>query len=138
MREALADWLQAAGYGVRTAAERQCGLAAVTAAPPALVVTDIHMPGMNGRHGDLGTETAPPPGCHHCDIGSVQFRHGLDARLPSRSARLGRWPSRSSAPSCCVPWRSSSGARPLAGDAAGDNCREQPLSHHPGKLPSTP
>src|SRR5260370_15868338 len=48
MREALADWRQAAGYGVRTAAEGSAGLAAVTAAPPALVVTDIHMPGKNG------------------------------------------------------------------------------------------
>jgi CheY-like chemotaxis protein len=48
MREALADWLQAAGYGVRTAADGSAGLAAVKAAPPALVVTDIHMPGING------------------------------------------------------------------------------------------
>ena len=48
MREALADWLQAAGYGVRTAADGSTGLAAVTFAPPAVVITDIHMPGMNG------------------------------------------------------------------------------------------
>jgi CheY-like chemotaxis protein len=48
MREALADWLQAAGYGVRTAADGNAGLAAVTLAPPALVVTDIRMPGVNG------------------------------------------------------------------------------------------
>jgi CheY-like chemotaxis protein len=48
MREALADWLQAAGYGVRRAADGSAGLAAVTSAPPALVITDIHIPGMNG------------------------------------------------------------------------------------------
>jgi CheY-like chemotaxis protein len=48
MREALADWLQAAGYGVRTAADGSAGLAAATLAPPALVVTDIRMPGLNG------------------------------------------------------------------------------------------
>jgi two-component system response regulator FlrC len=48
MREALADWLQAAGYGVRTAADGSAGLAAVKLAPPALVITDIHMPGVNG------------------------------------------------------------------------------------------
>jgi CheY-like chemotaxis protein len=48
MREALADWLQAAGYGVRTAGDGSAGLAAVKSAPPALVVTDIHMPGTNG------------------------------------------------------------------------------------------
>ena len=48
MREALADWLQAAGYGVRTATDGSAGLAAVKFAPPRLVITDIHMPGTNG------------------------------------------------------------------------------------------
>ena len=48
MREALADWLQAAGYGVRTVPDGSAGLAAVTAAPPRLVITDIHMPDTNG------------------------------------------------------------------------------------------
>lgn len=48
MREALADWLQAAGYGVRKAADGSAGLAAVKLAAPALVVTDIHMPGTSG------------------------------------------------------------------------------------------
>jgi two-component system response regulator AtoC len=48
LREALAEWLQAAGYGVRTAKDGTAGLAAVKLAAPALVVTDIHMPGMSG------------------------------------------------------------------------------------------
>ena len=48
MREALADWLHAAGYGVRTAADGTAGLAAVKSAPPALVITDIHLPRTNG------------------------------------------------------------------------------------------
>jgi CheY-like chemotaxis protein len=48
MREALGDWLQAAGYRVRTVPDGSAGLAAVTAAPPKLVITDIHMPGTNG------------------------------------------------------------------------------------------
>src|SRR6266853_5716636 len=48
MREALADWLQAAGYGVRKAADGTAGLAAVKFAVPTLVVTDIHMPGTSG------------------------------------------------------------------------------------------
>jgi CheY-like chemotaxis protein len=48
MREALAEWLEAAGYAVRKAADGCAGLAAVTLAAPALVVTDIHMPGMCG------------------------------------------------------------------------------------------
>ncbi|HWS67775.1 MAG TPA: response regulator [Steroidobacteraceae bacterium] len=48
MREALAEWLEAAGYGVRKASDGNAGLAAVKHAAPALVVTDIQMPGMNG------------------------------------------------------------------------------------------
>jgi CheY-like chemotaxis protein len=48
LREALAEWLQAAGYGVRTAADGGAGLAAIKLAAPALVVTDIHMPGVSG------------------------------------------------------------------------------------------
>jgi CheY-like chemotaxis protein len=48
MQEALIDWLQAAGYGVRSAADGNAGLAAVKLAVPAVVVTDIHMPGTGG------------------------------------------------------------------------------------------
>jgi DNA-binding response OmpR family regulator len=48
LREALMDWLEAAGYDVRTAADGTAGLAAVKLAPPALVITDIHLPGTNG------------------------------------------------------------------------------------------
>ena len=48
MREALSEWLEAAGYGVRAAAGGSAGLTALKFAAPVLVVTDIHMPGMNG------------------------------------------------------------------------------------------
>jgi CheY-like chemotaxis protein len=48
MREAMAEWLEAAGYGVRKAADGGAGLTAVKFAAPALVVTDIHMHGVNG------------------------------------------------------------------------------------------
>src|SRR5258708_1315361 len=48
MREALAEWLEAASYRVRKAADGNAGLAAVKLAAPALVVTDIYMPGTNG------------------------------------------------------------------------------------------
>ena len=48
LREALAEWLEAAGYGVRRAVDGSAGLAAVKFAAPALVVTDIHMPGASG------------------------------------------------------------------------------------------
>jgi CheY-like chemotaxis protein len=48
MREALTDWLQAAGYRVHAEVDGSSGLAAVKMAVPALVVTDIHMPGTSG------------------------------------------------------------------------------------------
>jgi len=48
MREAVAEWLCAAGYSVRTADDGDTGLACVSTAPPALVVTDVHMPGTSG------------------------------------------------------------------------------------------
>ena len=48
MREALGEWLEAAGYGVRRAADGHAGLTELECAAPALVLTDIHMPGLNG------------------------------------------------------------------------------------------
>ncbi len=48
LRELLAEWLLAAGYGVGVAAEGGAGLADARAHRPALVVTDIHMPGTGG------------------------------------------------------------------------------------------
>lgn len=48
MREAVAEWLRGAGHGVRTADDGDAGLACVNGAPPALVVTDVHMPGTSG------------------------------------------------------------------------------------------
>ena len=79
MREALTDWLQAAGYRVRTAADGSAGLAAVKLAVPAAVVTDIHMPGTSGAAiiSELKRE--------HPQIGIIAISglfnsgHGLDA-----------------------------------------------------------
>jgi CheY-like chemotaxis protein len=48
MREALAEWLEAAGYRVQKAEDGSAGLAAVKVAAPALVVTDLYMPGTSG------------------------------------------------------------------------------------------
>ena len=48
LRALLADWLLAAGYCVGLAAEGRAGIAEARAHRPALVVTDIHMPGMCG------------------------------------------------------------------------------------------
>lgn len=48
MRDLVADWLEAAGYAVRKAADGPAGLAEVERAEPALVVTDMCMPGPSG------------------------------------------------------------------------------------------
>jgi CheY-like chemotaxis protein len=49
MRDLVADWLEAVGYEVRKAADCPAGLAAVERARPALVVTDMCMPGPGGE-----------------------------------------------------------------------------------------
>ena len=48
LRALLADWLLAAGYRVGLASEGRSGIEDARAHRPALVVTDIHMPGMCG------------------------------------------------------------------------------------------
>ena len=48
LRELLAEWLLAAGDCVGVAAEGASGIADARAHPPALVVTDIRMPGTGG------------------------------------------------------------------------------------------
>jgi len=79
MREALADWLHAAGYGVRTAADGRAGVAAVTFAPPALVVTDIHMPGTNGASVISDLKQRYPQVVVIAISGLFNSGHGLDA-----------------------------------------------------------
>src|ERR1700674_423804 len=48
LRDLLAEWLLAAGYRVGVAPEGGAGIADARAHRPALVVTDIHMPGTGG------------------------------------------------------------------------------------------
>ena len=79
MREALADWLQAAGYGVRTAADGSAGLAAVKFAVPAVVVTDIHMPGTNGTAVISELKQHYPQIAIIAISGLFNSGHGLDA-----------------------------------------------------------
>ena len=79
MREALAEWLQGAGYGVRTAADGSAGLSAVTLAQPALVVTDIHMPGMNGATVISELRRHHPQVAIIAISGLFNSGHGLDA-----------------------------------------------------------
>jgi CheY-like chemotaxis protein len=79
MREALSDWLQAAGYGVRTAADGSAGLAAVKSAVPAVVVTDIHMPGTNGAAIISELKRHYPQVAIIAISGLFNSGHGLDA-----------------------------------------------------------
>ncbi len=48
LRDLMAEWLKAAGYGVGLAAEGAGGIRDARAHRPALVVTDINMPGVGG------------------------------------------------------------------------------------------
>jgi CheY-like chemotaxis protein len=48
LRDLLAEWLLAAGYRVGVAANGGAGIADARAHPPALVVTDMQMPGTGG------------------------------------------------------------------------------------------
>jgi CheY-like chemotaxis protein len=79
MREALTDWLQAAGYGVRTAAEGSAGLAAVKLAVPAIVITDIHMPGTSGAAVISALRRDHPQVAIIAISGLFDSGHGLDA-----------------------------------------------------------
>jgi CheY-like chemotaxis protein len=79
MREALTDWLQAAGYRVRTAADGSAGLAAVKSAVPAAVVTDIHMPGTNGAAIISELKRYYPQVAVIAISGLFNSGHGLDA-----------------------------------------------------------
>jgi CheY-like chemotaxis protein len=80
MREALTDWLQAAGYGVRTAVDGSAGLAAVKFAVPAVVVTDIHMPGRNGAAIISELKRYYPQVAIIAISGLFNSGHGLDAQ----------------------------------------------------------
>jgi CheY-like chemotaxis protein len=79
MRDALAEWLEAAGYSVRKAEDGSAGLAAVRSAAPALVITDIHMPVTSGAVVVARLQE------HHPDIpiiaisGLFNSGHGMDA-----------------------------------------------------------
>lgn len=49
LRDLMAEWLTAAGYPVALAEDGCAGLADARARRPALVVTDINMPGIGGE-----------------------------------------------------------------------------------------
>jgi CheY-like chemotaxis protein len=80
MREALTDWLKAAGYSVRAAADGCAGLAAVKLAVPAVVITDIHMPGTSGAAIISELKRDYPKVGVVAISGLFNSRHGLDAQ----------------------------------------------------------
>ncbi|HEV3018420.1 MAG TPA: response regulator [Burkholderiaceae bacterium] len=80
MREALSDWLEGAGYCVRTAADGGAGLAAAKVATPALVVTDIQMPGIDGALVIAQLKWRCPDVPIIAISGLFDSGHGMDAR----------------------------------------------------------
>ncbi|MFM0277764.1 response regulator [Paraburkholderia sediminicola] len=79
MREALTEWLQAAGYHVRTAADGLAGLAAARLSLPVLVVTDIYMPGASGAVLMTELKHAHPEIPIIAISGLFNSGHGMDA-----------------------------------------------------------
>jgi CheY-like chemotaxis protein len=79
MREALAEWLETAGYAVRRAADGSAGVAAVRSAAPALVVTDIHMPGLGGAAVIIEVKQRYPGVPVIAISGLFNSGHGMDA-----------------------------------------------------------
>lgn len=79
LREALTDWLEAAGYGVNSAVDGTAGLAAVKLALPALVITDIHLPGTNGATVISELKQRYPQVAIIAISGLFNSGHGVDA-----------------------------------------------------------
>src|SRR5258706_14440264 len=79
MREVLTEWLTAAGYSVRAAKDGCAGLEAVRAAEPALVVTDIHMPGTGGATVIVELKRRHPQIPVIAISGLFYSGHGMDA-----------------------------------------------------------
>lgn len=89
MRELVADWLEAAGYSVRKAANCQAGLAQASQVPPGLVVTDMCMPGPSGAAA-ISRLKEQHPGVRVIAIsGHFNSGHGLsaEAALEAGAAR---------------------------------------------------
>jgi CheY-like chemotaxis protein len=53
--------LEPAGYEVRTAETAERGLRLAATTPPALIVMDLHLPGMTGFEPPSGSGPIPPP-----------------------------------------------------------------------------
>jgi CheY-like chemotaxis protein len=86
LRDLVSDWLLAAGYSVGTAGEGASGLSQARERRPALIVTDIHMPGIGGAAVILEV-TRLYPGIPIIAIsGHFRSGHGLS---PAKACALG-------------------------------------------------
>jgi CheY-like chemotaxis protein len=89
MRELVADWLEAAGYFVRKAANSLAGLAQAKQAAPGLVVTDMCMPGPSGAAAISRLKEQHPDVRVIAISGHFNSGHGLsvEAALQAGAAR---------------------------------------------------
>lgn len=79
MRDLMADWLQAAGYGVRKAANCCAAEAEARRAAPALIISDMFMPGPCGAAAIAQIKQAVP-GIHVIAVsGHFNSGQGLSA-----------------------------------------------------------
>ncbi|MEX0638203.1 MAG: response regulator [Burkholderiales bacterium] len=80
MRDLMADWLEAAGYGVRKAADCGAAVAEVQRAAPALIISDMFMPGPCGAMAIAQMKQAVP-GVHVIAVsGHFNSGQGLSAQ----------------------------------------------------------
>ncbi|MDB5803269.1 MAG: response regulator receiver protein [Betaproteobacteria bacterium] len=79
MRELVADWLDAAGYRVRKAGDCQSGLAQARRVRPALIVTDMTMPGASGAAAIAKLRQQHPETRIIAISGHFNSGHGLSA-----------------------------------------------------------
>jgi CheY-like chemotaxis protein len=80
MRDLMADWLEAAGYGVRKAADCSAAVAEVQRAAPALIISDMFMPGPCGATAIAQMRQAVP-GVHVIAVsGHFNSGQGLSAQ----------------------------------------------------------
>src|SRR5947208_16695243 len=85
MRELMADWLEAAGYRVRQAGDCGTALAEFKRQAPALVVTDMFMPGACGAEAIARLKAEQPGIVLIAVAGDCNSRQGLSAEA-ARSA----------------------------------------------------
>ena len=84
LRDLVGDWLTAAGYKVRKAADCQAALGALADASPALIVCDMFMPGA----------------CGAAAIGELNPAAASRRKRPCPPALRARSQSRCGVPSC--------------------------------------